>query len=897
MMHIQPLHTLLLEFLPHRYLTNAMLLVGHSTSPLIGSLAVSLLTALSTHVAPMRLLHVLQDSGYVNDVVGSFVKALQAPETSSEADSCGMTSGGMASFEVLEEKKREDDNLPQLILELILDNLTNQPSPNIAHSLLGLEGDNNAAGDHTAPNVLTAIVERLLSAERIVSSPKLSEACYHVLEVLVNSPNTCQATMKHLEHVSFFSIQWSIALHLASLRRDESDDRIVEDQVALVQCRSWILRLIAIRLHVLEPSSRLATQLKDMVRASVASRRLGMIELLSQTSFICPPPPLPNLGSFTSAFLTAAEASTSHPSSGIVLIQIPKLNEKINQDATLKRLSPEQCRVGLAWALAYSHYTATITAEKNALTAWHTLLQRMGRNTTVSNSDETSILLEAISTCFHPSGAAELMQGVAQITVTLIGQYRQGTTECTPIVRKLFGQCIGAILQSGSWTGDRQAALKGRTYLYTVVCHLLELLPSSDPLGGLHLPPIVSVIGSDIVDASTRCIGMSLLERLVLRSQPEGTTLTNAEPLQSLCTGGHLQAMIATIRQIATALDENVHAQDETHVSFWIVVLESTLSLFTSIGSTGEKGAEKLVEYGLVRMLLDYGNLLLNPAKLLPRRTYGNDINKGEALRKRWVESVWMPSLRCVSSIAVASNKPLPPFSTELTDFLTVHHPLISYSFKTLMTWMNGEIELTPQTIEEWNHIVLLLYTLQQNDPLTFVSNMGHSRIDRYTRCILWMLFTIPTKVDQLWTGTTPLVEEYRTLITRASMFVSSRTFSLKNDASSGSMNSVLVMPSRQKQFWDDEMESHVEPATMEMLLSCAEKMDRETSVCPTKRIVMENITSMICQHLVFYHGANVCSRDEIHVFDSRLKEILKSTAKDGSELANFMLQDRQRAP
>ena len=59
----------------------------------------------------------------------------------------------------------------------------------------------------------------------------------------------------------------------------------------------------------------------------------------------------------------------------------------------------------------------------------------------------------------------------------------------------------------------------------------------------------------------------------------------------------------------------------------------------------------------------------------------------------------------------------------------------------------------------------------------------------------------------------------------------------------------------------------------------------------------MENITSMICQHLVFYHGANVCSRDEIHVFDSRLKEILKSTAKDGSELANFMLQDRQRAP
>lgn len=134
------------------------------------------------------------------------------------------------------------------ILDMLISNVQNTNSPNIAHFLLGLATEKSLDVPEKWRSrrfCLESIVDKLLSKNFYETHPLLAEKCYRLVYLLCRNSETCKETLHLLRMNNFFTDQLKNFVTLTDDGLSIGDSSIAR----IYQC-SWLLRIICIEIHV-----------------------------------------------------------------------------------------------------------------------------------------------------------------------------------------------------------------------------------------------------------------------------------------------------------------------------------------------------------------------------------------------------------------------------------------------------------------------------------------------------------------------------------------------------------------------------------------------------------------------------------------------------------------------
>ncbi|KDO33673.1 hypothetical protein SPRG_19283 [Saprolegnia parasitica CBS 223.65] len=644
----------------------------------IATLAVQLLSLLSSNIpSPSRLVEIFVDAGVDGAMIDGVVASLMDPASS----------------------------LKTPLLALLLANVQ-KPMPNLATFLLGWPTPSLMTTAHGA-NALDAILLFLDNASLITAAPTLAEQCYRLVHVLLSSATTLPLTLQRLGRPTLncflFRQAQEMLPHLVAAHRD---------QLALVQCRRWLLESLALWLFHAK-----CTEVASWLWTPSAP----LLGLLNATPFALAPPSRPS----DAHSLGLAEQCTLEKD-GQLLIDVPAFSALLERSETLA-WTPVETRDKasnvanvLQWALSWNRYSERIGAEAQALGAWRKLVEVAALQYAAPVAALHRTLDAVFSTLQTPGLVAHLVELAATVTVAMSFQLRGAMSDKAPLSapqrRLLLERCTKAIQSTTTTSGNPAAGRRARSSLYTSYLHVLRYLEahaSSSSTGQLD------VLTSSAPSATAVVVDAPFVA-LVCRDATDVTVpLTMGlamNILESLPSSSVLPLLQHQVPHLCGLFKKDVQAST--------LVLPSVLSLWTQMAGTKD-GALALLQGGALRALMTM-DLPSRPVK-----PHNGPLDAYLAADQAFYDQ-WLPVLRLLAALAASL-----PQHTELMELLVqsvgFHWKRVASSVKLL------EASISLNHVTELSLLTFLLKTLAAF-PSLLESGLGAAKVHKLTQRLLALL-------------------------------------------------------------------------------------------------------------------------------------------------------------
>lgn len=205
-----------------------------------------------------RLLDFLQNSDQSNQILQGFVDRLRVDEFDVESSD--------------EEEPKYLQKIRICILDMLIWNIVEAESPNIAHFLLGLVPSESVAVSTKRKYALHSIVDMSFlgfEGEKILdekvnspffeSHPKLAEKCYKLINLLCDNGNTSPVALRYLRVEKDFFFKQLEAFFCID---DSNDERDKEVLVSRLRQSSSLMKIIAVEMQVMSLSSQRAPSIR-----------------------------------------------------------------------------------------------------------------------------------------------------------------------------------------------------------------------------------------------------------------------------------------------------------------------------------------------------------------------------------------------------------------------------------------------------------------------------------------------------------------------------------------------------------------------------------------------------------------------------------------------------------